>query len=219
MSFTLNLKRLPAPQLAIWPELRAIPPSFVLYGGTGLALRLGHRQSVDFDFFSSQPFFPDDLTRRVSFLAEGERLQSEPNTLSVSLERGGPVKLSFFGALTIGRVGTPDQALDNSILVASLLDLAGTKMAAVQQRAEKKDYLDIHAILEAGVSLEEALGAAQAIYGPQFNPAITLKALSWFQDGDLPSLSKEVQDYLTQRAVRVRQIKQLQRLSDCLGSA
>ena len=47
---------LPQEQKALWPELRAVPPAFVLYGGTALALRLGHRVSVDFDFFSSEPF-------------------------------------------------------------------------------------------------------------------------------------------------------------------
>jgi hypothetical protein len=47
--FTPNLGALPAAQRRLWPELTAIPGHFVLYGGTPIALRLGHRQSVDFD--------------------------------------------------------------------------------------------------------------------------------------------------------------------------
>jgi hypothetical protein len=43
---------LPASQRQLWPELDAVPADFVLYGGTGLALQLGHRVSEDFDFFS-----------------------------------------------------------------------------------------------------------------------------------------------------------------------
>jgi hypothetical protein len=52
-----------------------IPAWFVLYGGTALALRLGHRASEDFDFFSKQGFRPDDLERQVPFLegAQGWR--------------------------------------------------------------------------------------------------------------------------------------------------
>jgi len=50
----LRLDILPPAQLALWPELRQIPAHFVLYGGTAIALRLGHRQSVDFDFFTFQ---------------------------------------------------------------------------------------------------------------------------------------------------------------------
>jgi hypothetical protein len=54
-SFSPRLDVLPATQRRLWPELRGVPPQFVLYGGTALALRLGHRHSVDFDFFSSIP--------------------------------------------------------------------------------------------------------------------------------------------------------------------
>jgi hypothetical protein len=54
--FTPNLSILPEPQRRLWAELRDTPKTFVLYGGTALALRLGHRQSEDFDFFSNKPF-------------------------------------------------------------------------------------------------------------------------------------------------------------------
>ncbi len=45
-----RLDVLSAAQRALWPELAGLPRGFVLYGGTALALRLGHRVSVDFDF-------------------------------------------------------------------------------------------------------------------------------------------------------------------------
>lgn len=49
--FSPQLGILPPPQRRLWPELSAVPPSFVLYGGTAIALYLGHRPSVDFGFF------------------------------------------------------------------------------------------------------------------------------------------------------------------------
>ena len=49
-TFQPRLDILPASQRTLWPELDATPDHFTLYGGTALALRLGHRQSVDFDF-------------------------------------------------------------------------------------------------------------------------------------------------------------------------
>jgi hypothetical protein len=74
---------------------------------------------------------------------------------------------------------TPHIAPDNGLKIASLFDLAGTKAAVVQQRAEAKDYRDIDAILQDGrIDLSMALACARAIYGPTFNPLITLKALS-----------------------------------------
>ena len=67
MSFEPRLDILPESQRRLWPELDAIPSDFVLYGGTGLALQLGHRVSEDFDFFSSSNFDPDRLRSRLPF--------------------------------------------------------------------------------------------------------------------------------------------------------
>ena len=91
----------------MWPELSQVPEQFVLYGGTAVALRLGGRQSVDFDFFTNQPVSANALSRSLAFLDGAELIQSEPNTATFTVDRGGPIKLSFFGGLTIGRVGQP----------------------------------------------------------------------------------------------------------------
>jgi Nucleotidyl transferase AbiEii toxin, Type IV TA system len=50
--FNPRLDILPDVQQRLWPELAQTPDNFTLYGGTAIALRLGHRQSVDFDFFA-----------------------------------------------------------------------------------------------------------------------------------------------------------------------
>lgn len=187
--FQPRLDILPAAQLALWGELVAVPLDFVLYGKTALALRLGHRQSVDFDFFADRLFQPQELIARIPFLAGAAIIQQAPNTLNVIVDRGGPVKLSFFGVPAIKRLRPPSVAPDNTLRVASILDLAGTKASVVQQRAEAKDYIDIDAILQDGhIDLPMALSAARAIYGPQFNPLLTLKALTFFGDGDLGRL-------------------------------
>jgi len=47
-----------------------VPSEFVLYGGTGLALQLGHRTSEDFDFFSSSGFDPERLRTRLPFFRD-----------------------------------------------------------------------------------------------------------------------------------------------------
>jgi hypothetical protein len=215
--FHPNLTALPAAQRTLWPQLTAIPRNFVLYGGTAIALRLAHRQSVDFDFFTNEPFAPDELVRRAPLLANAIRLQSEANTLTVSVGTVEPVKLSFFGGLTLQRVGEPEVADDNHLPVASLLDLAATKMATVQQRAESKDYLDIAALLRHGIELPVALGAAVAVYGTSFNPAITLKALAYFTDGDLPALPEDVKAFLTTQAIRVGRLPTVHPLSVSLN--
>jgi len=199
--FKPHLDILPSPQRRLWDELGDVPPEFVLYGGTAVALHLGHRQSVDFDFFGNRPFDPTKLVPGIPFLNNATITQREPNTLSARIDRGGPVKVSFFGLPGIRRLLPPHVAPDNGLQVASLLDLAGTKAAVVQQRAEAKDYIDINAMLIDGrVDLPMALASARAIYGRQFNPQITLKALSFFDDGNLHHLPKETKDRLSRAA-------------------
>ena len=195
MTFKPNLTILPPPQLLFWPELDSTPEHFTLYGGTALALRLGHRASLDFDFFSNQPFDPDELAAAIPYLKGTERVQVTTNTLKCRVERGAPVLVSFFGGLGLGQAEPRDQAEGKKLYVASLLDLAGTEVAVVQKRAEAKDYLDIDVLIQHGIDLPSALAAGRIVYGRSFNPMITLKALSFFDD--LPTLPAEVRERLS----------------------
>jgi len=204
MSFSPKLSILPEPQRAIWTELRTTPKQFVLYGGTALALRLGHRVSEDFDFFTNATFVPEDLLKCIPYLHAGKVVLVRENTLTCVLDRNGSVPVSFFGGLGLNRVAEPDAARDNGVQVASLIDIAGCKMAVVQRRAEAKDYRDIASLLENGVDLSKALAAAKAIYGEQFEPATTIRALSYFADGDLPKLPQSIQHALQSAARGVR---------------
>ena len=204
VNFAPRLDILPPPQRRLWDELVAVPKEFVLYGGTALALQLGHRESLDFDFFGNKPFDPAKLVPAISFLVGAIVTQREPNTFSCTVDRGGVVKLSFFGLPSIPRLSPPLIAPENGLQVASLLDLAGTKAAVVQVRAEAKDYIDIDALLAcSAIDLPTALGAARAIYGMQFNPQSTLKALCYFDEGNLRLLPRPVKDRLVKAACEV----------------
>jgi predicted nucleotidyltransferase component of viral defense system len=191
-----KLEVLPHAQRRLWQDLRDTPRDFVLYGGTALALRLGHRTSEDFDFFSNHPFSSEVLLKTISFMKDAEVRQLEENTLTATVERDGPVKVSFFGGLKLNRVHDPDVMPDNGIKVASLLDIAATKLATIQQRAQARDYEDVLALTNAGISLSEMLAAAEAVYGLTFNGTLSMKALTFFGDGDLPTLSPASQSKL-----------------------
>jgi hypothetical protein len=115
-TFEPRLDILPESQRRLWPELDEVPSDFVLYG-TALALQLGHRVSEDFDFFSQAGFDPDTLRSRLPFFRELNQagpdgwVQHKRDTLEAFVDRGGPVKLAFFGALdTLGRVEDPRRA-------------------------------------------------------------------------------------------------------------
>jgi hypothetical protein len=196
-TFTPRLDTLPEPQRLLWRELRRVPRNFVLYGGTAVALRLGHRASLDFDLFSSDPLDPDALYQTVPFLVNSTPLQRGADTLTALVERYGTVKVSFFGGIRIGCVDPPDLTEDGVILAASPRDLLGTKLKVLLQRVEAKDYCDIAALLQSKIPLAEGLGAAQALYQEQFPPCEALKALVYFKGGDLDRLEDEVKSYLT----------------------
>jgi hypothetical protein len=126
----------------------------------------------------------------------------------------GPVKVSFFGGLALARINDPLRTRDRVLVVASLEDLLATKLKAILDRAEAKDYRDISAMLSAGVSLERALGAFATNY--RRDPALPLKALGFFKDGDLPSLPKADQDLLRIARDRVSDVPEVRLLNGLL---
>ncbi|HEX4767363.1 MAG TPA: nucleotidyl transferase AbiEii/AbiGii toxin family protein [Lichenihabitans sp.] len=191
--FRPHLDILPPTQRLLWDELSVTPSDFALYGGTAIALRLGHRASVAFDFFSSTSFRPGDLMARIPYLDGATIRQSAADTLTATVDRGGPVQVSFFGGLTLGQVEPHGRAEGSDLAVASLIDLAGTKAAVVTQRAELKDYLDIHALLiDAKLPLGLMLSAASIIYDEEFNAVIALKAISYHDDPALKDLPHSI---------------------------
>jgi hypothetical protein len=203
-TFRARLDILPPAQRRLWDELGTVPDSFVLYGGTALALHLGHRQSEDFDFFADREINPDALYRTTPFLQGSQITQQEPNTLTCQVDRGGPTKVSFFGVPHLTRIRAPHVAEGNGLKVASLLDIAGTKAAVVQQRAQAKDYIDIDALMTlGGIDLPTQLAAARGVHGAHFAPMPTLKALAYFGDGDLPTLADDIRRRLVQAAAAV----------------
>ncbi len=188
---------------------------FVLYGGTAIALRLGHRFSVDFDFFSNAPLDRAALRLALPFLESARVTQDVSHTYSaVVAVDDEPVTLSFFGNLHLGRVGTPELTSDEILQVASLDDLFAFKLGVVSQRVQARDYIDIAEILRHNLSLEHGLASAQAIYGTQFQPAETLKALTYFEGGDLSILQEADKEMLRTEAGRVQTIPIIERSSD-----
>ena len=209
-TFDPKIASLPAAQRELWPLLAPAPKyAYVLYGGTAVALHLGHRVSVDFDFFRSEPLDKAELLAAFPFLEHAETVQEGPNTLVVRVAMpSGSVKVSFFGGVTIGRVNDPLLTADSTLLVASREDLMGTKLKAILDRAEAKDYRDLSALLAGGASLEKGLGVFSALF--KQDPALPLKAIGFFKDGDLPTLSKEDQHRLRRARDTVAKVPTIQ---------
>jgi hypothetical protein len=179
--------------------------------------QLGHRVSIDFDFFSATPLDKGKLATSFAFVRRGRIIQEDENTLVMSVTMpSGTVQVSFFGSMTIGRINEPLRMKDAVLLVASLEDLLTTKLKAILDRAEAKDYLDISALLSANVSLERGLGGFARMHGK--DPGLALRAIGFFKDGDLPSLPKKDRDILRAARDRVSEIPEIQLAHGSLAS-
>ncbi len=219
MTFVPRLDILPASQRALWPELRpAGDLGMVLYGGTAIALRLGHRQSIDFDFFGDRPLDVKTIYSAMPFLQKGTVIQQTSDTLTVLVPAARPVKVSFFGGIGFGRVGFPEMTEDGVLWAASLDDLMATKVKVILQRIEAKDYRDIAAMLEAGVSLDRGLAAARLLYGLLFQPSESLKAMTYFKGGDLDTLLQREKDRLIAASIAVGDLPAVERTGDSLSA-
>ncbi len=167
---------------------------FYLAGGSGLALHLQHRQSLDHDFFTQKFFLPTDLQKELSeIFGPVVPLQIEKGTLSI---QAGDTKASFFHySYPLLR---PLEMVQDLFPTASLLDIALMKLTAIADRGLRKDFVDLYAILQAGISLEEIIQSLPAKFpGTNYQMYHFLKALTYFEDAKAEPLHllKRVDDW------------------------
>jgi Nucleotidyl transferase AbiEii toxin, Type IV TA system len=191
-----RLDVLPVAQRELWPSLRpARDLGFVLYGGTAVALHIGHRASMDFDLFRTKPLDKDEVYNSIPAIASARVIQDEPDSFAARMPVArGSVKVSFFGNIRFGRIRDPLPTTDETLLVASLEDLLATKLKTILDRAEARDYEDIAAMLRHRVSLARGLAAFQKMFRGE--PATVLRAMGWFEDGNLSTLSRAEREVL-----------------------
>ena len=165
-------------RLALLPRLNAFKDSFYLAGGTGLAILIGHRDSLDFDFFSDESFDTRKLYDKVRDTFAGmsiQKTQEEKDTLSVVID--DEVKVSFF------RYPYPlikPLIEEENVRIASMNDIACMKLSAIVSRSAFKDYADLYFIIRS-LSLNEILADA-AKKMPDLDQNLVLKSLVYFDD-------------------------------------
>lgn len=157
------------------PELEG----WTLAGGTGLALQLGHRVSIDFDFFRTDGFSPDLLFRCLRRTGEVEVLQEDDRTLTAI---ASSVKISFFTVADGFLFPTRPYSIFD---LASRRDIALMKLAAISGRGSRKDFIDLYTILRGDLSLEQCFQWLPDKYGSgRFNTYHILKSLTYFEDAE-----------------------------------
>lgn len=149
-----------------------------LAGGTGLALRLGHRRSHDLDFFSRDPIEPEMLIRRMNSLA-GFRLAAQaPDTLHATVH---DVKVSF---LAYPYPVLFPLAAFQGVNVADPREIACMKLSAIASRGTKRDFVDLYVVAKQ-YGIGQVLEWFRRKYA-ETNLSLThlLKSLTWFEDAE-----------------------------------
>ena len=143
-------KIMDADMLALWRSARSLPKEIRLYGGTGLALYLGHRASQDFDFVHADWGVDVAFVRNhMAPFNQGE-IQGGPGMVDITHE--GSKRRIMINVMEAGGSFVPHPVrepvkADNGVYVAHIDDLMAAKLRALMNRESSKDYLDTAACL------------------------------------------------------------------------
>lgn len=164
--------------LAILGRSRLLKNAY-LAGGTAAALQLGHRISVDFDFFTGKEFVPSRFSAGISRLGEFNEEQADKGT--VTGEFAG-IKFSLF-VYKYPLIFQPLKYL--SLCIADIRDIAAMKIDAIATRGAKRDFVDLYFICRSGYELKELLNFYNVKYKKLASNIIHIqKSLVFFKDAE-----------------------------------
>ena len=161
-----------------------------LAGGTACALQLGHRISVDLDFFTPNEFVPKELATSLKKVGEFKIDQQSHGTLLGNFEG---VKFSIF--FYKYPILFPYKFLFE-IKILDLKEIAAMKIDAISTRGIKRDFIDLYCICQQGMSLKRVLSCYQRKYGTLSSNIVHIqKSLVYFIDAqasEMPKMLKKV---------------------------
>lgn len=162
---------------------------FILAGGTGLALQLGHRISMDLDFFTHKAFSTEQAFQEVKRLGLNPKLLEESEgSLTVTID-GTKVSMFRYPYPFIEEMKEADD-----VPVASVIDIASMKIIAISQRGAKRDFFDLYFILQDIPFRKIAENMTKRFGNDRINPVHIGKSIVFFNDADAdpePRLSRK----------------------------
>jgi len=165
---------------------------YYLAGGTGLALHLGHRFSVDLDFFSPEldAVGPDErAVMRAVFADPDLAISHDKDMTFVATWRG--VGVSFFRLSLYPLVQTPVNV--EGVPLATVEEIGAMKLAAIMSRGTRKDYVDLYFILQQ-TPLERLFEVASVKYAQVRTFAVSaVRALTYFDDAETTPMPGMIQ--------------------------
>lgn len=190
----------------ILPLLKSLKGDFYLAGGTALALQIGHRDSIDFDFFCNDNIDTEELFEKLKEIFADydiQKIQEEKNTLTIVVD--SDIKMSFF---TYKYPLLKSKINEEYFDLASVEDIACMKLSAIVSRSTQKDYVDLYFVLQ-----EYELGQLLKMANDKFTSLDTnliIKSLTYFDD-----IIEEPIVFKNDKNISLEQVKAF--LLDCVG--
>ena len=174
----LYLETVESSTLELLKKLQRLPvlEQTRLVGGTALALQLGHRKSIDLDFFGTVDCEAEYLRESIAGIASLTILKESPH-IHIYIVDGFKVVIVNYKYSWLD-----DVVLEQGLRLASLSDSAAMKITAIIGRGTKKDFIDIAFLLH-HFSLEEILH----FYAAKYNDSsvfMAMKSLAYFDDAE-----------------------------------
>lgn len=173
----LRTETVEAGTLALIQQFMADPSldQFCLAGGTALALQIGHRKSIDIDFFTGNDYDVAALSNHLTQAYKAEVIREDVNTLNCFVKDVKVDLLSHKYPL----VSQPD--IIDGIRMWSLKDITAMKLNAIRNNGTRlKDFIDVYSLLE-HLSLQTMLEAVSAKY-PDISIPVTIQSLLYHED-------------------------------------
>ena len=165
-------------RINILPLFSFLRDDFYLAGGTGLALQIGHRDSIDFDFFTQKDLDTRIFYDKIKTVFKNKKIkktQEEENTLSILID--DEIRISFFKY----GYGVVKKCIEAEYFrIASIQDIGCMKCSAILSRSLSKDYTDLYFIIKE-VGLEKLLKHCSKKF-KDVDISLILKSLVYFDD-------------------------------------
>jgi len=144
-------------------------------------LQLGHRISVDLDFFTLKGFKPEEILDKLKKTYSISDASINKNSLTLNINyKEKIIKIDYlrYNYPLIKEINTIDK-----IKLFSVQDIAAMKLNAIINRGAKKDFYDIFELLQ-HYELTELIDFYKIKY-PEMNTMILIKSLQYFDDAEL----------------------------------
>ena len=185
----LHLVTIEPDTLGLLKKLQSRPylDKFFLVGGTALALQMGHRKSIDLDLFTNSDVDWDALNDEILTLGEWQSFHRRKRIYQGYLE-GVKVDFVHYPYLPLNPIN-----LVEGFRLISVEDISAMKLSAVTGRGTKKDFFDIHLLLQT-FSLAEMVVFFEKKF-PEIGTFHVIRSLTWFEDAEKdpdPDLFEEI---------------------------